>query len=323
MPSTPPFSFQAKHLRSIDDLSDGDIATILELSQHYASYLKSKPSNLAKIVTTRLSQRTQINLFFENSTRTSMSFELAGKKLGADIITLPVATSSINKNEDLLDTVKTLDAMNADVMVIRSITPGILHDLSDHISCSIINAGDGAKEHPTQALLDAATMVGTFGSIKNKTIAICGDIRHSRVAGSGAKLFRRLGAQIRFVGPDFFMPDHDKFPDIERYDNLKTGLKECDVVMPLRVQFERIEETLNVDAQTLFRDYGIHEKTLEFAKPDAKIMHPGPMNRGIEIDGALADDENRSLILKQVFYGVSTRMAILDAIINRTSEASQ
>lgn len=305
-------SFQARHLRSIEDLNDNDIQTIIELSLFYAGELKAK-----RPLPEKLKGRTQINLFYEDSTRTNMSFELAGKKLGADVINLPVSASSVNKNEEMIDTVQTLDAMGADAMIVRASTPGIHQFLSEHVNCAIINAGDGAHEHPTQALLDSVTIISEIGDIENKRIAICGDIRHSRVAGSDARLFQRLGAEIRFIGPASLMPGQDEFVGIQRFDNLKDGLEGCHLVMPLRMQFERMSDEDEVDATSYFQTFGITHRSLEYAREDAKIMHPGPMNRGIEIEGTLADDPERSLILKQVFHGVPTRMAILDALINR------
>ena len=305
-------SFQARHLRSIEDLSDNDIQTIIDLSLFYGGELMAK-----RPLPEKLKGRTQINLFYEDSTRTNMSFELAGKKLGADAINLPVSASSVNKNEEMIDTVQTLDAMGADAMIVRASTPGIHQFLSEHVNCAIINAGDGAHEHPTQALLDSVTIISETGTIENKRIAICGDIRHSRVVGSDARLFQRLGAEVRFIGPASLMPDVDKFVGIERFDNLKDGLEGCHLVMPLRMQFERMSDKDMVDATTYFQTFGITYRSLEYAREDAKIMHPGPMNRGIEIEGTLADDPARSLILKQVFHGVPTRMAILDALINR------
>ena len=305
-----------RHLRGIDDLSDHDIERILTRSLDYARMLKAR-ERIAPI----LVGRTQINLFFEDSTRTNMSFELAGKKLGVDMINLPVAASSVNKNEELIDTVQTLAAMGADVMIVRAREPGIHQLLSEQVACSIINAGDGTHEHPTQGLLDAATIKSTGAAFKDVRIAICGDIRHSRVAGSGAKLLQRLGADVRFVAPDIFQPDSDFLPQIARYSSLQEGLEGCNFVMALRVQFERLGadtkagEASGLDAKAFHRDFGLTHKSMEYAAPNAFIMHPGPMNRGIEIDGALADDRERSLVLSQVFHGVPTRMAILEHLL--------
>ncbi len=312
-PSPPEGGFIARRLISIDDLSDSDIEYILNLTQFYSGYLKHR-----KPPPPRLAGKTQINLFFEDSTRTNLSFELAGKKLGADVINVPVSASSVHKGESLIDTAQTLAAMGADALIVRSKEPGIHRALDPLSGCIIINAGDGANEHPTQALLDAATIRSTFGQISGLTIATCGDIKHSRVAGSGARLLTRLGAKVRFVGPVHLMPLTDEFPDIARADTLREGLKDADVVMGLRMQFERMGANTPSAAKGYYEEFGLTHETLKLAKPDAKIMHPGPINRGVEIEGALADDPKRSLILHQVFYGVATRMACLDALL--TSE---
>ncbi len=304
----------ANHLCSIDDLSDQDIERITSLALDYAAKLKNK-TPIHKL----LAGRTQINLFFEDSTRTSLSFELAGKKLGADIINLPVSASSINKNEETLDTVQTLAAMGTDAMVIRSNQPDLHQTLTEKIDCAIINAGDGTKEHPSQALLDVVTIMSERKTLEGCTIAICGDILHSRVAGSNARLLIRLGAEVRFVGPQQLLPKQDQFPHIGFFTSLKEGLDGCDIVYALRIQFERLSphmrQIMDTDKNIYLSTYGLTHKTMGYAKPDAKIMHPGPMNRGIEIDGALADDPQKSLILHQVFNGVPTRMAILEGLI--------
>lgn len=311
-PALPGNGFSAANLINIDDVSDAEVAHLLDLAEHYAGYLRrgERPPQ-------RLAGKTQINLFFEDSTRTNLSFELAGKKLGADVLNVPVAASSVNKGETLIDTVQTLAAMGAHVVIARHKEPRVHLELARRIACPVINAGDGVREHPTQALLDAATIRSAFGRIDGVVIAICGDIRHSRVAASDAELFLRLGAEVRFVGPPPLMPDAAQFPRVRRYATLEEGLAGADVVMGLRMQFERMEEGGRARAQGYFEEYGLTHDTLAYAKPGARVMHPGPMNRGVEIDGALADDEARSLILKQVFYGVAVRMAVLDALITR------
>ncbi len=268
----------------------------------------------------RLAGRTQINLFFEDSTRTNLSFELAGKKLGADVLNVPVAASSVNKGEALIDTVQTLAAMGAHVVIVRHKEPRVHSELARRIACPVINAGDGVREHPTQALLDAATIRSAFGRIEGLVVAICGDIRHSRVAASGAELLLRMGAEVRFVGPAPLMPDAAQFPQVKRFASLREGLAGADIVMGLRMQFERMEGDGRALAQGYFEEFGLTHQTLRLARPGAKVMHPGPMNRGVEIDGALADDEAHSLILKQVFYGVATRMAVLDALVTRGTD---
>ena len=206
--------------------------------------------------------------------------------------------------------------MGAHALILRHKERGIHQTLAEHIPCPVINAGDGAAEHPTQALLDAATIQHTFGQIEGLTIAMCGDIKHSRVAGSGARLFSRLGAKVRFVGPAHLMPEPHQLPEIERCTTLAAGLEGADIAMGLRMQFERMSDGSNDAALGYFETFGLTHETLKLAKPGAKIMHPGPMNRGIEIDGALADDAEHSLILQQVFYGVASRMAVLDALIS-------
>ncbi len=311
-PTAPQDVLAARRLISIDDLSSADIDYILDLAEHYAGYL-----NRSDPAPKRLAGKTQVNLFFEDSTRTNLSFELAGKKLGADVINVPVAASSVHKGESQVDTAQTMAAMAADVMVVRAKEEGLHYELDEVLPCAVVNGGAGAKEHPTQALLDAAAIRSEFGSLESLVIAICGDIKHSRVAGSNVRLFKRLGAEIRFVGPDHFMPDGDQFTDIPRIDNLKDGLGGADIAMGLRVQFERMGDEAGDAARGFFETFGLTHETIKLAKPGARIMHPGPMNRGVEIDGALADDKELSLILRQVFYGVPTRMACLDALLTR------
>ncbi len=309
-PSLPKGGFNARHLISIDGLSDAEIHYLLHLSEYYAGFLRR-----AEPAPKRLAGKTQINLFFEDSTRTNLSFELAGKKLGADIINVPVAASSLHKGESLIDTAQTLAAMSADVMIVRAKEEGLHKTLSQTLDCVIINGGAGELEHPTQALLDAATIRSALGELEGLTIAICGDVRHSRVAGSDARLFTRLGAKVRFVGPAHLMPNTDQNENVERITSLAAGLENADIVMGLRMQFERMKDGARDTAQGYFEEFGLTHETIKLAKPGAKVMHPGPMNRGVEIDGALADDPKRSLILRQVFCGVATRMAVLDALL--------
>jgi aspartate carbamoyltransferase catalytic subunit len=311
-PHTPQGGFSAENLINIDDFGETDLAFVLDLAEYYARFLKAGQRPPA-----RLAGKTQINLFFEDSTRTNLSFELAGRRLGADVLNVPVAFSSVNKGETLIDTAQTLAAMGAHAMIVRHKEPRVHDEIAARIDCPVINAGDGVREHPTQALLDAATIRSAFGSLKGLVIAICGDIKHSRVAASGATLFARLGAEVRFVGPASLMPTPHQFPGVKRFDKLAAGIDGADVVMALRMQFERMESGGKEAAKGYFNAFGLTHETIKFARPEAKVMHPGPMNRGVEIDGALADDESRSLILKQVFYGVATRMAVLDALITK------
>lgn len=309
-PDPPKGGWSAENLLSIDELSLAEIEYVLALTEYYAGYLRRGAP-----APRRLAGKTQINLFYEDSTRTNLSFELAGAKLGADVINVPVGVSSVNKGESLVDTAQTLAAMGAHAMIVRHKEPRIHEELARRIPCPIINAGDGVREHPTQALLDAATIASAFGNIAGRIIAICGDVKHSRVAGSGARLFGRLGAEVRFVGPAELMPDAGEFSGIARCNDLAEGLRGADVVMALRFQFERMGENAKAAARGYYETFGLTRKTLALARPGAYVMHPGPMNRGIEIDGDLADDPQRSLILKQVFYGVATRMASLDALV--------
>ncbi|WDI31394.1 aspartate carbamoyltransferase catalytic subunit [Hyphococcus flavus] len=315
-PLPPKGGFSARRLISIDDLTDGDIFYLLDLAEYYAGYLRR-----AAPAPRRLAGKTQINLFFEDSTRTNLSFDLAGKKLGADIINVPVSASSVHKGESLVDTAQTLAAMGAHVMIVRAKEEGLHEALDEILPCPVVNGGAGKREHPTQALLDAAAIRSEFGELEDLTIAICGDIKHSRVAGSDARLFQRLGANVRFVGPAYLMPPDDQFTDIPRIGNLKDGLNGADIAMGLRMQFERMEgpdgENGRALAQGFYDEFGLTHETLKLAKPGAWVMHPGPMNRGVEICGALADDPEQSLILRQVFYGVATRMACLDALLTK------
>jgi aspartate carbamoyltransferase catalytic subunit len=309
-PSSPAGGWKARNLVSVDDLSRAEIDYVLALTEHYAPFLKrgERPPQ-------RLAGKTQINLFYEDSTRTNLSFELAGKRLGADVINVPVAASSVNKGESELDTAKTLAAMAAHAIILRHKTPRIHEELARALPCPIINAGDGVREHPTQALLDAATIRSVLGRMEGLVIAICGDIRHSRVAGSDARLFKRLGADVRFVGPDALKPADADLASFPHFSSLKDGIAGADIIMTLRMQFERMGDGAKVAAKGYFETFGLTHDTLKHAKHNAFVMHPGPMNRGVEIDGALADNEARSLILRQVFYGVATRMACLDALV--------
>jgi aspartate carbamoyltransferase catalytic subunit len=311
-PAPPKGGFTARRLISIDDLTDADIRYLLKLSEFYAGFLRR-----AAPAPRRLAGKTQINLFFEDSTRTNLSFDLAGRKLGADVINVPVAASSVHKGETAVDTAQTMAAMGAHVMIVRAKEEELHYELDDVLPCPVVNGGAGKREHPTQALLDAAAVRSEFGTLEGLAIAICGDIKHSRVAGSDARLFQRLNAEVRFVGPKHLMPPDDQFTDIPRFDNLKDGLEGADVAMALRMQFERMEGDGKQLAQGFFDEFGLTHETLKLAKPGARVMHPGPMNRGVEICGKLADDEDLSLILRQVFYGVAMRMACLDALLTR------
>ena len=288
-------------LLSIDSLSDEQIRSILDRADVHLAANRSGRSSSA------LAGRILFNLFYENSTRTLMSFSTAGHRLGASVVTLPVEQSSVKKGESLDDTAHTLNAMRPDALVMRHRDNGAPEAAARIMDCAVINAGDGTNEHPTQALLDAATIRSHFGRIEGLAIAICGDIRHSRVAHSNALLLPRLGATVRLAGPPMLMPD-----DLLQPHSVDEAIENADVVMLLRVQRERLEEELG-DAPGEYLDrYGLTSDRLAKAAPDAVVMHPGPMNRGVEIDGAIADDPQRSLITLQVEYGVAVRMACLE-----------
>jgi aspartate carbamoyltransferase catalytic subunit len=291
-------------LLSIDSLSDAQIGTILDRADFYLAANRSGGSSNA------LAGKLVFNLFYENSTRTLMSFSTAAHRLGGSVVTLPVEQSSVKKGETLEDTARTLNAMRPDVVVIRHRENGAPQRVAEIMDSPVINAGDGTDEHPTQALLDAATMRCRFGSFEGLTVAICGDIRHSRVAHSNALLLPWLGAKVRLGGPPLLMPD-----DLLAPHSVDEAIEGADVVMMLRVQRERLEEELG-DAPGEYLDrYGLTSERLAKAAPNAVVMHPGPMNRGVEIDGAIADDAERSLISLQVEYGVAVRMACLELLL--------
>ena len=291
------------HLLSIDDLTDNQINALLDEGERWFAYNRQARRN-----DHRLDGLTIVNAFFENSTRTLLSFEIAANRLGAQVVTMQVEHSSIKKGETLEDTARTLNAMRPDALVIRHGTGGAPASVAAIMDCPVINAGDGTGEHPTQALLDAATIRQHFGRIKGLKIAICGDIKHSRVARSNAKLLNRLGAELRFAGPPSLLPEGLDGTSID------DAVEDADVVMMLRVQRERLEEDLGDGPGEFLSRYGLTEKRFSTAAPDAVVMHPGPINRGVEIEGALADHPSRSLIVRQVEMGVAVRMACLDLL---------
>jgi len=310
LPDPLPRPFLHRHLLGIEELSRDDIELLLDLSDGYVE-LNRKVEKKNPV----LRGRTVINLFFETSTRTRTSFELAGKRLGADVINMSVQTSAIKKGETLIDTAMTLNAMHPDVIVVRHPDSGAVRLLADHVNCSVINAGDGSHEHPTQALLDALTIRRRRGRIAGLLIAICGDILHSRVARSNMLLLARMGAKVRLVAPPTLLPAAiDQVYTVEVHHDMRQGLKDCDIVMMLRLQTERMQGSFVPSTREYFHFYGLDYDKLSVAKPDALIMHPGPMNRGVEIDSAVADDITRSIILDQVELGVAVRQACLDAL---------
>ena len=305
-PNNNAIKISQKHLLGIQDLSISDVKLILDEAKKFISLNKSKNKKLDI-----LRGKTQINLFFEPSTRTQSSFELAGKRLGADVMSMNITNSAIKKGETLIDTAMTLNAMHPDIIVVRHQDSGASNLLSQKVNCSVLNAGDGRREHPTQALLDALTIIEKKKKIEGLRIAICGDILHSRVARSNIFLLNMLGAEVNIVAPTNLMPkDIEKF-GVKTFSNMKEGVKDCDIVMMLRLQNERMSSSFLSSNREYYEYYGLTPDKLEKAKKDAIIMHPGPMNRGIEIDTKLADDINKSVIKEQVELGVAVRMACL------------
>ena len=307
-----------RHLLAIEDLSRTEIATLLGLAESYVALNRE----VAKKRDT-LRGRTLINLFFESSTRTQASFELAGKRLGADVMNMSVGNSSVKKGETLIDTAMTLNAMNPDLLVVRHQDSGAVSLLARKVGCSVINAGDGAHEHPTQALLDALTIQRRLGRIEGLTVAICGDILHSRVARSNIALLQKMGARVRLVAPKTLLPAAIGRLGPEVFHRMEDGLRDADVVMMLRLQMERMTGSFLPSTREFYRIYGLDADKLALAKPGAFVMHPGPMNRGVEIDSAVADDVERSLIQEQVEMGVAVRMAVLDALSRNLKNAAK
>ncbi len=302
------FVFSQRHLLGIEGLSAEDITGLLDLAEEFVDLNRQIEKKR-----TSLRGRTQINLFFEASTRTQSSFELAGKRLGADVMNMSVASSSMKKGETLIDTAVTLNAMHPDILVVRHQSSGAVELLARKVDGSVINAGDGAHEHPTQALLDALTIRRNKGRIEGLTVAICGDILHSRVARSNIILLNTLGARVRVVAPSTLLPPGIEHMGVEVFRDMREGLKDADIVMMLRLQRERMNGSFVPSTQEYFHYYGLDAKKLAYAKPDALVMHPGPMNRGVEIDSGIADGA-QSLIREQVEMGVAVRMAVLEAL---------
>lgn len=305
--SRPPI-IKTQHLLAVADLSVAEITAVLDLASHYAEVNRNADKRYAV-----LAGATQVNLFFENSTRTQSSFEIAGKRLGCDVMNMAVSTSSISKGETVLDTAMTINAMQPDFLVVRHQSSGTVELLSQKVSCAVINAGDGQHEHPTQALLDALTIRRHLKNLEGLTVAICGDIYHSRVARSNIALLSKMGARVRVVGPSTLMPSGIANFGVEVFSTMKDGLAGADVVMMLRLQGERMTGSFVPSQREYYHFYGLSEEKLKFAKPGALVMHPGPMNRGVEIDSAVADGA-QSVIREQVEMGVAVRMAVLDAL---------
>ncbi len=307
----PPIAtLNSKNLLSIEGMNKLEINSLLDRADYFADL------DPLKIIKT-LNGYVILNVFFENSTRTRVSFELAGRRLGAEVINISVDKSSIKKGESLLDTANTLSAMKPNLLIVRHPESGAPKLFSEYLNCSIVNAGDGRHEHPTQALLDALTIRRKLGEIEGLKISICGDIANSRVARSNIHLLTTLGAQVKCVAPPTLMPNNLMNLGVECFDNLKEGIKDCNVIMLLRLQNERMSGTETPSQREYFHYYGLDKNKLDLANNKAVIMHPGPMNRGVEIASSLADDTERSLIKTQVEMGVAIRMATLEALHNK------
>jgi aspartate carbamoyltransferase catalytic subunit len=304
MSAGPHTIFKKRHLLAVGDLNIVEVGAVLDLAETYVA--QGSGSHI-------LSGRTQVNLFFEASTRTQSSFELAGKRLGADVLNMAVATSSISKGETVLDTAMTINAMHPDFLVVRHPSSGAAELLAQKLTCSVINAGDGQHEHPTQALLDALTIRRHKKKLQGLVVAICGDVLHSRVARSNIALLHMMGAQVRVVAPSTLLPSMVGNFGVEVHRTLETGIKDADVVMMLRLQAERMSGAFVPSQREYYHFFGLTEEKLKKAKPDALVMHPGPMNRGVEIDSRVADGA-QSVIQEQVEMGVAVRMAVLDAL---------
>ncbi|WP_373504528.1 aspartate carbamoyltransferase catalytic subunit [Aestuariivirga sp.] len=299
---------KCQHLLAMDDISSLEATRILDLAERYVEV--SRQIDKRQPV---LQGRTQVNLFFEASTRTQSSFEIAGKRLGADVMNMAVANSAVSKGETLLDTAMTINAMQPDFLVVRHQSSGAVELLAQKVSCAVINAGDGQHEHPTQALLDALTIRRHKGRFEGLIVAICGDVLHSRVARSNIHLLNKLGAHVRVVAPSTLLPSGIANFGVEVHRTMENGLRNADVIMMLRLQLERMTGAFVPSIREYYRFFGLNAEKLKLAKPDAMVMHPGPMNRGIEIDSDVADGV-QSVIREQVEMGVAVRMAVLDAL---------
>ena len=317
MATVAPRPFPRRHLLGIEGLSAREITVLLDKSEKYVD--RNRRVNKKQSL---LRGRTQINLFFESSTRTRTSFELAGKRLGADVINMSAEASSVRKGETLIDTAMTLNAMRPDVLVVRHPHSGAVNLLAQKVDCAVVNAGDGSHEHPTQALLDALTIRRRRGRLGGLIVAICGDVLHSRVARSNIQLLVAMGARVRVVAPPTLVSPLFERMGADVHHDMASGLRDADIVMMLRLQTERMQGAFVPSVREYFHFYGLDYQKLAAAKPDALIMHPGPMNRGVEIDTDVADDIDRSVIREQVEMGVAVRMACLDILTGHLSNAS-
>jgi aspartate carbamoyltransferase catalytic subunit len=306
------FPFPARHFLSVGDLDREQVHDLLDLAEGFVALNRQKAKKLDL-----MKGRTLVNLFFEASTRTQSSFELAGKRLGADVVNMSPRASSIAKGETLIDTAVTLNAMQPDILVVRHAASGAASLLSQKVTCSVINAGDGQHEHPSQALLDALSLRRAFGRVDGLTVAICGDVLHSRVARSNVGLLTLLGARVRLVGPATLMPPGAGRWGVEVFHDMRAGIAGVDVVMMLRLQLERMQGALVPSTREYNRLFGLDREKLALASPNVRVMHPGPMNRGVEIDSDVADDLAVSLIQDQVEMGVAARMAVLASMSAR------
>ncbi|AQS41389.1 MAG: Aspartate carbamoyltransferase [Candidatus Tokpelaia hoelldobleri] len=304
----PPFPH--RHLLGIKGLNRLDLNALLDRAD--ANVAVSRQKDKKKSV---LRGRTQINLFFEASTRTQSSFELAGKRLGADVMNMAVGNSSLKKGETLIDTAMTLNAMQPDILIIRHHAAGAAALLSQKVDCAVVNAGDGAHEHPSQALLDALTIRRAKGSIEGLTVAICGDILHSRVARSNIICLNALGANVRVIAPSTLLPSGVGDMSVKVFHSMDDGLKDADVIMMLRLQRERMASAFVPSEREYFHFFGLDRARMKYARPDCLVMHPGPMNRGVEISSSVADGP-QSVIQTQVEMGIATRMAIIEALLD-------
>ena len=309
-------SFRARHLLGIEHLQPDEITTLLDLADTYVDLNRQDIKH-----DDALAGLTQINMFYEASTRTQASFELAGKRLGADVMNMHMAASSVKKGETLIDTALTLNAMHPDLLIVRHPNSGAVSLLAEKVNCAVLNAGDGRHEHPTQALLDALTIRRAKGRLHRLSIAICGDIAHSRVARSNIWLLSKMENRVRLVSPKTLMPSGAEDWGVEVFHDMREGLKDVDVVMMLRLQQERMQGAFIPSMREYYHRYGLDREKLACAKDDAIVMHPGPMNRGVEIDPNVADDPNRSVIQEQVEMGVAVRMAVMDLLARNVPNA--